>query len=305
MPTADSPPSGAPAQDCSPGNVSGLAGAGSLRPAGSLIEQSGLPRSEAQRLLAHLLGVERSALIAHPEMSVSAESAAAVRQLFQRRNAGEPFAYLTGEREFYGLMLAVSPRVLIPRPETELLVDLALQRLPRGGRVLDVGTGSGAIAIAVAHHRPDVRVLATDISPEALAVARANAARHGVSVEFRYGDWLAGLGTEGLDVIAANPPYIRSGDAHLQQGDLRYEPRAALDGGADGLACLRQIADQARRHLASGGWLLMEHGWDQGQACAQLLAGLGYREVADCADLAAMPRVIVGRGLVDPLFAGR
>jgi release factor glutamine methyltransferase len=262
---------------------------------GPLIQASGLPRSEAERLLANLLGVARSALIAHPEMPVSPEKAATARSYFRRRLGGEPFAYLLGEREFHGLMLEVSPAVLIPRPETELLVDLALDTLPEGGRVLDVGTGSGAIAIAIAHARPDARVLAVDIDPEALATASRNAASHGVNIEIRPGDCLEGLATRYFDLIVSNPPYIRSDDPHLRLGDLRYEPRHALDGGADGLSFLRRIADQGRRHLVSGGSLLMEHGWDQGPACSQLLASLSYRDVVDHADLAAMPRVIAGR----------
>lgn len=261
----------------------------------SLIGQSGLPRGEAERLLSHLLCVARSTLIAHPEMPVSGTNTAAARGLFARRVAGEPFAYLLGEREFYGLMLEVSQAVLIPRPETELLVDLARSKLHLGGRVLDVGTGSGAIAIALAHGRPDARVLAVDIAPDALATARRNAARHGVSVAFNLGDCLVGIAADSLEMVVTNPPYIRSDDAHLNQGDLRYEPRIALDGGADGMACLRRIADEACRCLVVDGWLMMEHGWDQGPACEQLLAGLGYVDVADHADLAAMPRVIVGR----------
>jgi len=254
-----------------------------------------LPRSEAQRLLANLLGVEPSTLIAHPDMSVSPEIAAAARRLFRRRNSGEPIAYLLGEREFYGLMFEVSPAVLIPRPETELLVDLALARLPRAGRVLDAGTGSGAIAVAIARHRADANVWAVDIDPDAIATTRRNVARHGVSIQTWCGDWLGAMAADSFDVIVSNPPYIRSDDTHLGEGDLRYEPRLALDGGPDGLACLGRIAAQARRHLVRGGWLLMEHGWDQAPACEQLLRRLAYAQVAHHVDLAALPRVICGR----------
>ena len=195
----------------------------------SLVQSSGLPLLEAQVLAAHALGLARAALLADGQRVLDAEAARRVERLFLRRRAGEPVAYLTGEREFFGLSLKVTPDVLIPRPETELLVELALERLPnRAGRVLDLGTGSGAIAVALAHAAPDAEVVAVDTSRAAIAVARENAARHHAGIRFAEGDWFAGLAGERFDVIVSNPPYVAAGDSHLGEGDLRFEPRAAL-----------------------------------------------------------------------------
>ncbi len=261
----------------------------------ALLAASGLARSEAQWLASHVAGRPRSWLLAHADEEAEAAVAQAVRKAFARRCHGEPMAYITGEREFYSLAFQVTPAVLIPRPETEQLVELALARLPRGGRLLDIGTGSGAIAIALAHTRPDAQVLAGDISPAALQVAQANASRLGVNVAFRQSDGLQGFASESFDVITSNPPYIAEGDPHLGEGDVRFEPRLALTSGADGLRLIRQIAADARAHLAPDGWLMFEHGHDQGPACAGLLATLGYTEVADLADLAGLPRVCLGK----------
>jgi release factor glutamine methyltransferase len=201
--------------------------------------------------------------------------------------------------------------VLIPRPETELLVELALERLgeipSEHPCVLDLGTGSGAIAIAIASvlaaNRPGATVSACDASEAALAVARANAARHGVPVRLLCSDWFAALGDERFDVVVANPPYIAGQDPHLEQGDLRFEPRSALVADEGGLGCLRAIAETARAHLQTGGWLLMEHGYDQGEPCVQLLERLGYAQVSDRRDLSGNPRVVQGR--FDPAAARR
>ncbi len=190
----------------------------------------------------------------------------------------------------------MTPEVLIPRPETELLVDLALDRM--GGascRVLDLGTGSGAIAIAIARAAPGAEVWATDSSPAALVVARANAERHAAGAHFVESDWFAGLPGERFDLVISNPPYVAADDPHLREGDVRFEPRAALVGGADGLDCIRRVVRDARNHLRARGWLLFEHGYDQGQACRALLKEAGYVDVESWSDLANIPRVSGGR----------
>ena len=262
-----------------------------------LLAGSALPSAEASVLLGHVLRVERPWIIAHGRDGVPEPQAHAVEALFAKRRAGEPVAYLTGEREFCSVSLHVTPSVLIPRPETELLVEQALALI--AGRevpkVLDLGTGSGAIAVAIAHARPDARVWATDVSSEALAVASNNALRHAADVRFVQSDWFAALGEERFDLVASNPPYVAQGDPHLKQGDLRFEPQAALLGGPDGMDCIRTIAAGARTHLVPGGWLLLEHGYDQGPACVRLLVGLGYTDVADIQDLSGLPRVCKGR----------
>jgi release factor glutamine methyltransferase len=252
---------------------------------------------DARVLLRTVLGVNDAYLIAHADEVVSAQHEAQFRALAARRAAGEPVAYLVGEREFYGRVFAVSPAVLIPRPETELLVALALERLPRNAacRVLDLGTGSGCIAISLALERATVRAVATDRSPEALAIARDNAQRLGAcDVEFRCGDWWATAGGEKFDLVVSNPPYVADGDAHLAQGDLRFEPPAALAAGADGLADIRAIVASARAHLVPGGWLLFEHGYDQAQRCRELLSQAGFSAVQSWRDLAGIERVSGG-----------
>lgn len=253
---------------------------------------------DAEFLLAHVLGRSRSWLLAHRDEAVPDADAAAFDALVQRRAAGEPVAYLTGQRGFWRFDLAVTPATLIPRPETELLVELALHRLPadRPLRIADLGTGSGAIALALAFERPRAQVLATDASVQALDVARANAAalRLG-NVGFREGDWFAPLAGERFDLIASNPPYIALDDPHLVEGDLRYEPASALSSGADGLDAIRTIAAGAPAHLESGGWLLLEHGWDQGAAVRDVLTRAGFADVATQRDLEDRDRVTLGR----------
>jgi release factor glutamine methyltransferase len=256
------------------------------------LAQSPLDPLETRILLGHVLGLSRVQLITRAERVPDAGEAARLHALFERRLAGEPIAYLTGEREFYGLDFHVTPAVLIPRPDTELLVELACARLPRGGSVLDMGTGSGAIAIAIAHARPDAQVSALDASAAALEVARFNAARHGVQVNFLQADWYAGLAPRRFSMIVANPPYIVAGDRHLSEGDLRFEPVDALTDHADGLSALRAIIDGAPGFLAQEGWLLMEHGYDQAAAVRELLHG--WDAVASWCDLAGIERVTGG-----------
>ncbi|HEX7325008.1 MAG TPA: peptide chain release factor N(5)-glutamine methyltransferase [Rhodanobacteraceae bacterium] len=255
-------------------------------------------RIEAEILLCHALGRSRAWLVAHSGHALDATSTAAFEALVARRVRGEPVAYLTGSRGFYGLDLRTTPDVLIPRPETELLVDLALQRMPAdaGCAVADLGTGSGAIALAIATARPRARIVAIDASAAALAIARGNAARLGLrDVAFVRGDWCAPFGDGAFDVIVANPPYIAAGDPHLHTGDLRFEPRSALVSGVDGLDAIRVIVRDARAHLHPGGWVLVEHGWEQGAAARGLLTAGGYRDVFTARDLEQRERVSGGR----------
>jgi len=262
---------------------------------GSLLRESGLPRAEAELLLRSLLGRERTHLIAHTEEAIDSSGARSARDWFARRRAGTPVSYITGWREFYGVALRVTPDVLIPRPETELLVELALERIAQdSARVLELGTGSGAIALALAKERPRLEIVATDISEAALAVARRNAHEHGAAVEFVRSAWFEALGSQEFDLIVSNPPYVAAGDAHLEQGDLRFEPRLALVGGEDGLACIHKVAAEARTRLRSGGWLILEHGYDQKARCLALFRELGYAHVQDFDDLAQVPRACAG-----------
>ncbi len=257
-------------------------------------------RHEAELLLLHVLDRPRSWLFAHATDPLAANDQAAFEALLARRVAGEPVAYLTGRRGFWTLDLEVDPTTLIPRPETELLVELALERLPqdRALRLADLGTGSGAIALALASERPQAQVLATDASPGALAVAARNAARHELrNVRFAEGghDWYAPLQGARFDLIASNPPYIASDDPHLAQGDLRFEPATALASGPDGLDDIRRIVDGGQAHLLPGGWLLIEHGWDQGEAIRALFDAAGFAEVQTVQDLEQRDRITLGR----------
>jgi len=262
---------------------------------GALLARLPLEPLENRILVSHALGLSRVALITEVQRALTSDDVARVEALVARRVAGEPVAYIVGTREFYGLPFRVSPAVLIPRPETEHLVELALERMPPRARVLDLGTGSGAIAVALAHTRPDAQVTALDQSAEALAVARANAAANGAPVRFLQSDWFNAVADdERFDVIASNPPYVAADDAHLAQGDLRFEPTGALTDHADGLQALRTIAAGAPAHLAAGGWLLMEHGYDQGAAVRQLLLR-AFDQVQSWRDLAGIERVTGGK----------
>jgi len=263
---------------------------------GALQVQSLLDPLDNRVLLCHALGLSRVSLITQSERELDAEQATRFAALVQRRLAGEPVAYIVGQREFFGLPFEVNGAVLIPRPDTELLVELALDRLPPQGRLLDMGTGSGAIAVALAHTRRDAAVTALDVSPEALAVARRNAAANSAQVNFLHSDWYAALqGQPPFDIIVSNPPYIASGDRHLSEGDLRYEPTGALTDHADGLSALRIIVAGAAAHLKPQGWLLMEHGYDQAAAVRQLLTEQAYTEVQSWTDLAGIERVTGAR----------
>ena len=255
--------------------------------------------TEAALLLSQVLGRGQAWLYAHGDDPVERMDLQRYGELVERRRLGEPVAYLVGRRGFWTLDLAVGPDTLIPRPETELLVEQALARLDprRELRVADLGTGSGAIALAIASERPRARIVATDRSEGALAVARANAEEHGLlaRVEFRAGDWFAPLAGERFDLVASNPPYIAEGDPHLEQGDLRHEPAAALASGPDGLDAIRRIVGDAPGYLRPGGWLMLEHGHDQGPAVAALLGAAGFAEVGTVADLEGRDRVGLGR----------
>jgi len=253
---------------------------------------------DAQWLLLHVIDKPRHWLFAHGDDLVDPARCARFAELVGRRASGVPVAYLTGRRGFWSFDLAVTPATLIPRADTERLVELALVRLSPGRplRVADLGTGSGAIALALAQERPAASVVATDASGDALAVARANAQALGMAnVDFRLGDWYAPLAGERFDLIASNPPYIEAGDPHLDAGDLRFEPAGALASGSDGLDAIRTIVAGAPSHLQPGGWLLLEHGWRQGNAVRALLRDAGFIEVATGSDLEARERVTLGR----------
>jgi release factor glutamine methyltransferase len=288
-------------------------------------------RIEVQCLLQAVLQVDRTHLLAHAEQALNNEQQSRFNELFDRRLKGEPIAYLIGEREFYGLSFKVSPATLIPRPETELLVELALQRIPsdeatshstrpskndvqvagypglsatlsrsreRGGgrgRVLDLGTGSGAIALSIADARPDAEVVAVDVSKAALKVAQFNAQRLNLgNVKLLHSNWFDAIHGERFDIVVSNPPYVAIGDAHLTLGDVRFEPRAALASGADGLEDIRHIVEQSKDHLNSKGWLLFEHGYDQAVQVRALLQHAGFDSVFSARDLAGIERVSGG-----------
>jgi release factor glutamine methyltransferase len=263
-----------------------------------LRELSPSARLDAELLLAHVTGWPRSSFIAYPERALADEQRAALAKLLARRAQGEPIAYLTGVREFWSLTLTVTPEVLIPRPETELLVELALERLDsaRAARVLDLGTGSGAIALAIAKERPRAHVTATDISAEALHIARTNAELLGLTnVRCLLGEWLVPVADERFDLIVSNPPYIAADDPALEPHVRSYEPTLALIPGPRGLEAFESIVTAAPAHLTSGGWLLLEHGWEQGNAVRALLVQAGFAHVRSHPDLAGKERVSTGR----------
>jgi len=258
----------------------------------ALARERGVARLDAQLLLAHLLQRPRAWLLAHDDAEVDA---AAVAAGLERRAGGEPLAYIVGACSFMGLDLRVTRDVLVPRPETEGLVDWALEIVDRGAvrTAADLGTGSGAIALALKQRRPALALTATDASPAALAVAADNAARHGLDIDFVAGDWWAPLAGRRFDLVVSNPPYIAGDDAHLAA--LKHEPPAALTPGGDGLGALRRIVAAAPAHLAPGAWLLLEHGYDQAEAVRALLEQQGYADVQSWRDLGGIERVSGGR----------
>lgn len=257
-----------------------------------------LDASDARVLMRHALAVDAVYLVAHDRDVLTPAQCSAFDALVVRRRAGEPVAYITAMREFYGLEFAVTPAVLIPRPETELLVEWALEHIAPAAqpRVLDLGTGSGCIALSLAHERPRAQLCAVDCSEAALDVARSNAQRHRIgSVTFLHSDWFAALGTQRFDCIVSNPPYIAAGDAHLAQGDLRFEPAGALSSGKDGLDAIRLIVTAAPQYLQAGGWLVFEHGYDQAARCRARLEAAGFTRVFSHCDLAGIERISGGR----------
>ena len=259
-----------------------------------------IDRLDARLLLEHVCGCSHADLIARPELEITESRATRLEELLRRRESGEPLAYLLGSAWFCGLEFNVGPAVLIPRPDTEVLVNVAAEKAIalESPAIVDLGTGSGIVAILIARLCPRAQVTAVDVSSVALDVARVNAQRHGVNIRFREGDWYAPLGDECFDLIVSNPPYVIAGDPHLQQNGLPFEPIQALtDGivGGDGLACIRRLIDGASAHLHTGGWLLMEHGYDQAVEVRRLLAQAGFAEVASWRDSAGIERVSGGR----------
>ncbi|PKO26055.1 MAG: peptide chain release factor N(5)-glutamine methyltransferase [Betaproteobacteria bacterium HGW-Betaproteobacteria-8] len=255
-------------------------------------------RLEARLLLQETLGVSHAWLLTHEEDTLENTSAQAFQSKLQRRLNGEPIAYILGHREFYGLDLAVNPSTLIPRPDTETLVETALAKIPlnQSCEVLDLGTGTGAIALALANLRPQAEVTAVDFSAAALEIAVSNSIKLGIkNVHFLQSDWFSSLAAEKYDVIVSNPPYIAKTDPHLTQGDLRFEPMSALASGSDGLDDIRRIITSAVEHLNQGGWLLLEHGYDQATAVAELLQQHHFLEIAHSQDLAQITRVSFGQ----------
>ncbi len=256
-----------------------------------------IERLDARLLLQYATGCTHTDLLARPETPVIAPAWAQFAEWVERRAAGEPLAYLVGEAEFRGLVFMVTPDVLIPRPETEVLIELALARLVglEKPRVVDLGTGSGIIAISLALESPQSRIVAVDCSKGAISVARNNAGRLGAQVDFRTGHWFKPLAGERFDLIVSNPPYVAANDPHLALNGLPHEPQGALTDGADGLSCIREIVADAPAHLVPGGWLLFEHGYDQGEASRNLLTATGFKNAFTQPDLAGIPRVSGGQ----------
>lgn len=254
------------------------------------------PRRDAEILLEHVTGKARTYILAFGETQLTAEQQAALAELLARRKIGEPVAHLVGEREFWSLPLYVSAATLIPRPDTECLVEQALARLPADAcRILDLGTGTGAIALALASERPDCTVMAVDVMPDAVALAQRNAARHHLSnVSVLQSSWFSALGRQTFSMIVSNPPYIDERDPHLSQGDVRFEPLTALVAANAGLADLDHIISEARKYLQADGWLLVEHGWTQGEAVRELFSAAGYSFVETCRDYGGNERLTLG-----------
>lgn len=268
-----------------------------LRAAASELSNSESPRRDAEILLEHVTGKARTYLLAFGETLLTPEQEAQLAALLARRKTGEPVAHLTGEREFWSLPLYVSAATLIPRPDTECLVEQALARLPDGPcRILDLGTGTGAIALALASERPDCQVTAVDVMPDAVALAQRNLARLGFSnVQINQSSWFSALAQHAFEMIVSNPPYIDEHDPHLSQGDVRFEPLTALVAANDGLADIEHIITTAREHLVPGGWLLLEHGWTQGAAVRALFSAAGYASVETCRDYGDNERLTLGK----------
>ncbi len=255
-------------------------------------------RYESQLLLQQVLKVNRAWMIAHENDDLAAGMQHKFNGLMQRRISGEPIAYILGKREFYGLNLAVTPATLIPRPDTELLVDIALEKIPdhQAAQILDLGTGTGAIALAIAQQRPQTQVTGIDASKTALEVATSNSQRlHIANSHFILSDWFNNLNDTRFDVIASNPPYIEEADAHLKQGDLRFEPISALASGADGLDDIRRIIDGCLIHLKPQGWLMFEHGYNQAESVSELMAQTGLVAIETFKDLGGNERVTIGK----------
>jgi release factor glutamine methyltransferase len=253
---------------------------------------------DARLLLQHVLNVSHAFLLTHPDRILTSQQAEDFFRLVKRRIEGMPVAYLMGERAFYDLTFKVTDAVLIPRPETELLVEWALKLMPadRSCKILDLGTGSGAIAITIAKHRSQSQVTAVDLSADVIAISRWNAKNLGVSnIHFVTGNWFDELLGKRFDLIVSNPPYVAENDPHLQQGDLRFEPQVALSAGEKGLMCIEHIVSAAPRHLVNSGWLLLEHGYDQDAACRQLLAHMDFSNICSYPDLAGIMRVSGGQ----------
>lgn len=269
-----------------------------LRTAAQKLPEPETAHLEAQLLAARAMGVSRAWLVAHGDEPLSTQSLEILEPLFARRGQGEPIAHIFSEREFYGRPFRVSPDCLIPRPETEHLIEAVLARISGPANVLDIGTGSGCIAITLALENPSLRLTAIDLSPAALAIARHNADALTARIEWHCGNLYTPVAGQQFDAIVSNPPYIAESDPHLTRGDLRFEPRLALTSGIDGLNTLRPLITQATQHLTPGGWLFVEHGYDQGPACVALFAQAGFQEVCTVVDLAGQPRLTQGRILV-------
>lgn len=251
--------------------------------------------------MAHVLDTRRSFLYANPELELPVSRSDSFKKLVRQRASGQPIAYLTGSTEFWSLPLKITPAVLIPRPDTELLVETALSKIPAdaGWRIADLGTGSGAIALAIGSERPGCEVHGTDISPAAVEVARENTDRLRLgNVQFHCGSWVTPLKGK-FHMVVSNPPYIDADDPHLRQGDLRHEPRDALTPGPDGLSAIREISALTQVMLAGGGWLMFEHGWRQGPACRQVMQDAGFVKIETLQDLQGHERVTVGQNPLD------